>query len=236
MVPWCSGLAYVPVKDEIAGSNPVGTARLNDVTFDLYVWKSPRDIDEDRAEALVKSWHADEGDHRASAFEPSTDVGWFYREVINDLPDIEASSDIEPHRSTKPVWLSANDQEPPARMVALRLSPGTTPDELEAVFGLAAKYDLVVFDTRSRRVHLPLAAMAAHASATFWPAGAIQAGVAGSAGGAIAVVAWFLGIPLISGLLMLVGAFMFAMAVYTFIHEGRTAVGARSATRDRKPE
>jgi hypothetical protein len=28
MVPWCSGLAYVPVKDEIAGSNPVGTARL----------------------------------------------------------------------------------------------------------------------------------------------------------------------------------------------------------------
>ena len=27
-VPWCSGLAYVPVKDEIAGSNPVGTAVL----------------------------------------------------------------------------------------------------------------------------------------------------------------------------------------------------------------
>lgn len=27
-VPWCSGLAYVPVKDEIAGSNPVGTADL----------------------------------------------------------------------------------------------------------------------------------------------------------------------------------------------------------------
>ena len=29
MVPWCSGLAYVPVKDEIAGSNPVGTALSN---------------------------------------------------------------------------------------------------------------------------------------------------------------------------------------------------------------
>lgn len=28
-VPWCSGLAYVPVKDEIAGSNPVGTAISN---------------------------------------------------------------------------------------------------------------------------------------------------------------------------------------------------------------
>ena len=26
LVPWCSGLTCVPVKDEIAGSNPVGTA------------------------------------------------------------------------------------------------------------------------------------------------------------------------------------------------------------------
>ena len=31
-VPWCSGLAYVPVKDEIAGSNPVGTARFDYAT------------------------------------------------------------------------------------------------------------------------------------------------------------------------------------------------------------
>src|SRR5438093_230896 len=27
-VPWCSALAYVPGKHEIAGSNPVGAARL----------------------------------------------------------------------------------------------------------------------------------------------------------------------------------------------------------------
>ena len=26
LVPWCSGLTCVPVKDETAGSNPVGTA------------------------------------------------------------------------------------------------------------------------------------------------------------------------------------------------------------------
>jgi len=28
LVPWCSGLTCVPVKDETAGSNPVGTAGL----------------------------------------------------------------------------------------------------------------------------------------------------------------------------------------------------------------
>jgi hypothetical protein len=52
MVPWCSGLAYVPVKDEIAGSNPVGTAAVNKprvAALPLYAaaarslpWGSPR--------------------------------------------------------------------------------------------------------------------------------------------------------------------------------------------------
>jgi hypothetical protein len=118
--------------------------------------------------------------------------------------------------------------------VGIRLSPATPADALEAIVGLAAKYDLVLFDARSRRVHLPLEAMAAHASATFWPAGAIQAAVAGGIGGVIAVVAWFLGIPLLSGVLVLVGGFMFVLAVFTFIHEGRRAMQARR-TRGQPP-
>jgi uncharacterized RDD family membrane protein YckC len=95
------------------------------------------------------------------------------------------------------------------------------------ILGLAVKYDLVLFDTRSRRIHLPLDEMTAEASATFWPAGAIQAAVAGGIGSAIAVVAWFLGIPVLSGLLVLTGGFMFVMAVYTFIHEGWKGVKTR---------
>ena len=150
------------------------------------------------AEVLLKGWHEAGGDFDKSPFEPSTDVGWFYRELLKDLPDIEAASDIAPNRSTTPIVLSATS-EPPARVVGVRLSPGALRAELDTIFGLAAKYDLVVFDKRSRRIHLPLEAMAAHASATFWPAGAIQAAVAGGIGGVIAVVAWFLGIPLLSG-------------------------------------
>ena len=42
---------------------------------------------------------------------------------------------------------------------------------------------------RSRRLHRPLDEMSAYPSATFWPADAIQAGVAGGAGAVIAVVA-----------------------------------------------
>jgi hypothetical protein len=204
------------------------------VTFDFYVWKSPRDLDADGAQVLVKRWQETGGDTRDSPFEPSTDVGWFYRELLKDLPGVEATSDIPPNRSATPIVLSATS-EPPARVVGVRLSPSTPEAELESIFGLAAKYDLVVFETRSGRVHLPLEAMATHASRTFWPAGAIQAGVAGGIGGVIAVVAWFLGIPLLSGLLVLAGGFMFVMAGYTFIHQGRKAARARRGGRESAP-
>jgi hypothetical protein len=196
--------------------------------MDLYVWKSPRDLDAGQAEELLETWQQAGGDATESPFEPSTDVGWFYRELMKDVPGLEASSDAVANANAGPIWLSATP-EAPARVVGMRLSPTLPTDALDSIFGLAAKYDLVLFDTRSRRIHLPLAEMAAHASATFWPAGAIQAAVAGGIGGVIALVAWFVGIPLLSGLLVVIGGFMFVMAVYTFIHEGRKAAKPRGA-------
>ena len=77
--------------------------------------------------------------------------------------------------------------------------------------------------------------MAAYASATFWPAGAIQAAVAGGIGLVIAVVAWVVGIPVLSGIVVLIGGFMFVLAVYTFIHEGRKPVKARRTEGDTPP-
>lgn len=190
------------------------------MAFDLYAWKSPRDLDADGAEALLKSWQDTGSDPGTSPFEPSTDVGSFHRELMKNVPGLVVRTDAVPDPSTAPIWLAATP-EPPARMVAISLSPTAPRDTLEAIIGLAAKYDLVLFDARSRRVHLPLERMAAHASATFWPAGAIRAAAVGGLGVVIAVVAWFLGIPLLSGLLVVVGGFLVVMAVYTFIHEGR---------------
>jgi hypothetical protein len=203
------------------------------VTFDLYAWKSPRGLDSDAAEALVQSWQESGGDASSSPFEPSTDVGGFYRELMKDEPGLETASDAVPNASTRPIWLSTDD-EPPARVVGIRLSPGMTADALDSIFGLATKYDLVLFDARNRRVHFPLEEMGAYASATFWPAGAIQAAVAGGIGGVMAIVAWFLGIPVLSGLLIIVGGFLFVMAVFTFVHEGRKALKARR-TRGESP-
>jgi hypothetical protein len=195
------------------------------VTFDLYVWKAPRDLDAERAEALLQSWHEAGGDPSQSPFEPSTDIGWFHRE-LDATPGLDISTDAVRSDSKTPIWMSGTD-EAPARLVALRLTPAVPGEVVEDIFSLAVKYDLVLFDARNRQLHLPLDEMSAYADATFWPAGAIQAAVAGIAGAVIAVGAWLLGIPIVSGVVAVIGGFMFVMAVYTFIHAGRTAMRTR---------
>jgi len=197
------------------------------MTFDLYVWESPRELDAERAEALLTSWHEAGADPSQSPFKPSTNMGWFYRELIDDEPALDILTDAVRSASRTPVWMSATD-EAPARLVAMRLTPSVSPAVIESIIGLAAKYDLVLYDRRNQRLHLPLEEMSAYADATFWPAGAIQAAVAGGAGAVIAVGAWLLGIPILSGVVALIGAFMFAMAVFTFVHEGRRVMARRS--------
>jgi hypothetical protein len=202
------------------------------MAFELYAWRSPRDLDDDQAAGLVSAWLETGGDPAESPFEPSTDVGWFQRELVRDHPALVMSSDAVPNPTETPVWLSTAD-EPPARVVAIRVSPETPRDVLESIFGLATKHDLVLFDARGGLVHRPLEEMAAYASATFWPRGAIRAAVAGGVGGLVAVSAFLAGIPLLSGVLVLVGAFLSVMAVFTFVHEGRKAANARRAAGDR---
>ena len=196
------------------------------MTFDLYVWKAPRDLDVQRAEAMLQGWHAAGGDPGQSPFEPSTDIGWFHRELVDGNPGLDISTDAVRSDSRTPIWMSGTD-EAPARLVALRLTRPTPDEVVEDILSLAAKYDLVVFDAEERQLHLPLDEMGAYADATFWPGGAIQAAVAGIAGAVIAVGAWLLGIPIVSGVVAVIGAFMFVMSVYTFIHAGRVAMRSR---------
>jgi hypothetical protein len=196
------------------------------VSFDLYVWQSPRDVDEQRAVALVDAWQQAGGDPATSPFEPSTDIGWFHRELMQELPELDVVSDAVPNASKRPVWLSTDD-EPPARVVAIRLPAEAAHEAFNEVMSYAVKYDLVVFDARTPQVRFPLQEMGAYADATFWPVGAIQAGVAGGIGAVIAIIAWVAAIPILSWVLIIVGGFMAVMAISTFIEHGRKALRAR---------
>jgi hypothetical protein len=193
----------------------------------LYVLSDSQDLDADQLGSVIDGWLASGGDPAASPFEPSTDVAWFFHELTKEIPGIEASSDAPRGHGTRPIWLTTDDP-PPARVAAIHLTSSTAREDLEAILGLAAKYDLVVFDPSGPRLLRPLELMAAYASSTFWPGGAIQAFVAGAAGLAIAYLGWLLGIVIVSWIAMLVGGFMFVMAVITFGYEGWRAVARRS--------
>jgi hypothetical protein len=197
------------------------------VKFDLYVWQAPRTLDEAQAVALIEAWERAGSDPAASPFEPGTDIGWFHRELMQDLPDLDVLSDAAPNPSRRPVWLSIDD-EPPARVVAIRLPRGGDGSAFNEVMSLAVKYDLVVFDAHTPLVRFPQQEMAEHATATFWPAGATQAAVAGGLGAVVAIVAWMAAIPILSGVLVVIGGFMAVLAIWTFVVEGRRTLRRRT--------
>jgi hypothetical protein len=199
------------------------------VNFDVYVWAAPRDFDADAAGDMVAAWEAAGGDPSQSPFEPSTDIGWFRRELGNAAPLLEVSSDAVPKASRLPIVLSTED-EPPARVIAIRLpreDAAAAHEALEEIYSLAVKYDTVVYEPARAAIHQPQREMAEYASATFWARDAIRTVVAIVVGLGVAVVAWQLGIPLLSGGVALFALFMVAIFVVTLVSEGRKAL-ARS--------
>ena len=194
--------------------------------YDLYVWEAPRDLDAAGAAGLVQGWEAEGGDPAASPFEPSSNTGWFAREMARDAPSVELLTDSPAWTARGPIWVQT-EPAPPARVVAMRLGPASSRADLEEILGLATKYDLVLYDARHGRVTQPLEAMSEYASATFWPGGAIRSIVIGLVALVVTVVAWIAGIPILSGLIAAVGGFMVVLIVVTLVAEARGAMARR---------
>jgi hypothetical protein len=200
------------------------------VKFDLYVWAAPHDLDAAAAADLVATWEAAGGDPSQSPFEPSTDIGWFRRELGNLVPAVDVSSDAVPKPSRLPIVLSP-DNEPPARVIAVRLprdDAAAAHAALEEIYSLAVKYDTVVYEPARGVVHEPQRAMAEYASLTFWPRDAIRTVIAIVIGVGVAVLAWQIGMPLISGGVAVFALFMVAIFVVTLVSEARKALRRRS--------
>jgi hypothetical protein len=194
--------------------------------YDLYAFAAPRDLSVEELTQRLEAWEAGGGDPAAAPFEPSSNVAGFYREVEHDLRDIggvEIVADAERHRGRGPVWLQT-EPAPPAHIAAVHLprsSPEALEEALSTIYGTAAKFDVVLFDANRGVVHEPLAELGAYAEATFWPRGAMRAAVVGGAALVATMVAWITGIPIVGGIVVIVGAFMFSLAVFTFAVEAR---------------
>ena len=199
--------------------------------FDIYIWAAPRDLDADGAGELIRRWEASGGDPAQAPFEPSTDIGWFHRELMKDLPSLDVNSDAVPNPSKLPIVLSTDD-EAPARVIAIRLpreDAAARNDALAELYSLAMKYDTILYEPARGALHEPNREMAEYASSTFWPGGAIRTVVAIGIGIAVAVIAWQVGIPLLSGGVALFALFMVGIFVFTLVVEARKALAKRKA-------
>lgn len=194
--------------------------------YDVYAWAAPRDISPEEAAERIDRWEARGGAPSDAPFEPSSDVAGFYRELEHDLRGMsgfEVVADAEPHTGRGPVWLQT-EPAPPAHVAAIRLPRSSEEDLRDAladIYATGTKFDLIVLDALHGVIHQPMAEMAAYASATFWPRGAIQAVVAGGGGLLAAIAAYLIGIPIVSGVVIIVGLFMFVLSVWTFVAEAR---------------
>ena len=179
----------------------------------LYVFKSPRVTTAEDAAALIEAWNAgDQSDPGRGPFDASEDVTWFSRDLTGDAPPIwnpDAPAKAGPH---------------PNRVVVVPLEPATIQETLEDAYSLATKYDLLVFDPQRSTIVAPMEALAAHASSTFWPRGAIRTVVALAIALGVAVGAWSAGIPIVSGVVIVFAAFMAAIFIYVLVAEGQRAL------------
>ena len=177
------------------------------------VWKVPVVATGEEADELVRRSYR-EGD---VIFERSPDVLRFYDELTERYPPLESFPESELAAGTAITYWS-DSPERSDRFVAMSLQWRVPDDVVEFIGDLATKHGLVLFDPAGPDVHRP---GVPDERTPFGVAGAVQATVVGLAGLLLAIVAWFLSIPIVSGILIVIGLFLALMAVYTLVHEFR---------------
>ena len=190
------------------------------MSFDLLVWKSPVVSTDEEARALADRWAESE----TGPFEPSPDVARFYDALMERYPPLEAFSDEQLRRKPGVTHWSVTPERSD-RVVLLNFSWSVPGDVLDDVVTLAREHGLVLYDPQGPNVTLP---DGDDGGTPFGAEGFVWGTLVGIFGALLAVVAWMLSIPILSGILVVVGAFLAVMAVLTLVFEGRDAWRARA--------
>jgi hypothetical protein len=178
------------------------------VSMTLVLWKAPVVDDPDEAKALLKPYYENEDD---SAFEPSEDIARVRAELLHRFPD-DASSESEPSSP----WADFPPEETD-RLLLLSIRWGAEDAILDDTMALAREHGLVLYDPQAPHVFLPSdpigeaeplpIGFAEYAKTILF----VLAGVALFASG------WWLPIPVLNWLLMIVGGFLTIVAVFLLV-------------------
>jgi hypothetical protein len=171
------------------------------MSMTLLLWKGPVAEEADQAEALLKPYY-ERGDE--SGFEASPDVVAFARELLRRFPDTEDGP-----------WGDAALEESD-RLLHLNIRWSASDAFMDAITDLAREHELVLYDPQGPDVHLPgdplepgpvpepslgdrlkILLLTIPAAALMW-------------------FGWWIDVPVLGWLLMIVGAFFFTVVVFVF--------------------
>ena len=186
--------------------------------MDLYVWKAPRVTETDDAQRLITS--EDE-----SRFEQSVDLERFYAELLAIFPPPEAFTDEELEGNPVP-W--ADSPEGSNRLVWLSIRWSASDEDLDTIVDLARKHDLVLYDPQGPSFHSP---PHENEEAPYVPTlGEYARGALLAAFGVVlTLLAWKASIPVLSWIVIFVGAFITLVAGGTTIAVGYEAWRGRAS-------
>ena len=143
------------------------------MSMTLLLWKAPLVADADEAKALTAAWYETEDD---SAFEPSADIAsvadelrrrWPYRELSNEETVARMSEEERRQYSPddlKQIWGVDEPEGSPwadlpfwqsDRLLVLDIRWGADDEVVAAIYALARKRELVLYDPQGPEVYLP---------------------------------------------------------------------------------
>ena len=165
----------------------------------LLLWKSPVVASPDEAEALLKPYYERNDD---SAFQPSAVVVDVAKELIRRFPDVEGGP-----------WGDSAPEESD-RLLLINIRWGADNAVVDAIVELAREHELVLYDPQGPDIHVP--GDTGEAGPVPAPRLIDHLKIAGFGVGAIGIFAlgWWIDVPVLNWLLMIIGGFLFAVVLF----------------------
>jgi hypothetical protein len=169
--------------------------------MDLVLWKAPVVDDPDEAERLLKPYY-ENGDE--SAFEPSADLTAVADELTRRFPNAFEGLTDDPTAGTID------------RVLILSMSWSVSDEVLNAVVELARKHELVLYDPQGPDITLPTTTdpVDTEPTPTEKLVGYLKIVLMGAAAAGVFWLGWWIDVPVLEWVLMIVGGFFFSVVVF----------------------
>ena len=169
------------------------------MSMTLILWKAPVVDDSTKAEALLKAYY-DHGDD--SAFESSAEIAKVSRELLRRFPD----GDDGPWADSPP--------EESERILVLSIRWKADDAVIDAITDLAWEHELVLYDPQGPDIHLPGDPVETEPTAPPSVADYLTIVLMGLAALGVLLLGWWIDVPVLNWLLMVVGGFFLAVVVF----------------------